>query len=97
MDVQTLSVLQQSQMVKKMVPLVAALDFFGSHICVRSGRVVVPGGSAAVLDWKELVGASLDSPGDFIPKLFAKDTGWLAAYFDYLSIVPPSEQALLAE
>jgi len=97
MDAETLSVLQQSHMLKKMVPLAAALDFFGSHICVRSGRVVVPGGSAAGPDWKELVGASPDSPGDFIPKLFAKDTGWLAAYFDDLSSVPPSQQAHFAE
>jgi hypothetical protein len=97
MDAETLSALRQSHVLKKMVPLAAALDFFGSHICVRSGRVVVPGGSAAGPDWKELVGASPDSPGDFIPKLFAKDTGWLAAYFDDLSSVPPSQQAHFAE
>src|SRR5256886_1063928 len=97
MDAETLSVLQQSHMLKKMVPLAAALDFFGINFCIDSGRVVVPGGSAAGLAWKELVGASPDSPGDFIPKLFAKDTGWLAAYFDDLSSVPPSQQAHFAE
>src|SRR5436853_462570 len=97
MDGETLSALQQSHVLKKMVPLAAALDFFGSHICVRSGRVVVPGGSAAGPDWKELVGASPDSPGDFIPKLYAKDTGWLAAYFDDLSSVSPSQQTHFTE
>jgi len=97
MDAETLSALRQSQVLKKMVPQAAALDFFGSHICVRSGRVVVPGGSAAGSAWKELVGASPDSPGDFIPKLFAKHSGWLAAYFDDLSSLPPSQQAHFTE
>src|SRR5260370_811127 len=80
-----------------MVPQAAPLDFYGSHICIRSGRVVVPGGSAAAPLWKELVGASPDSPGEFIPKLFAKDSGWLAAYFDDLSSAPPSQESHLTE
>src|SRR5438067_12137925 len=97
MDGETLSLLRQSHALKKMVPQAAALDFYGSHMCVRSGRVVVPGGSAAVTAWNELVGASPDSPGEFIPKLFAKDGGWLAAYFDDLSTVSPSQQAHFTE
>src|SRR5437870_7739520 len=97
MDAATLSALRQSNALKKMVPQAAALDFYGSHICIRSGRVVVPGGSAARPAWKELVGASPDSPEDFIPKLFAKDSGWLAAYFDDLSSVRPSQQTHFTE
>ncbi len=97
MDGETRSVLRQSHALKKMVPQAAALDFYGSHICVRAGRVVVPGGSAAVPAWNELVGASPDSPGEFIPKLFAKDGGWLAAYFDDLSTVSPSQQTHFTE
>ena len=97
MDAETLSALQQAHVLKKMVPQAAALDFFGNHICVRSGQVVVPGGSAAVPAWKELVGASPDSPGDFISKLYAKDGGWLAAYFDNLSSVPASQQTHFTE
>src|SRR5713101_1497349 len=97
MDAETLSALRQLHVLKKMVPQAAALDFYGSHICIRSGRVVVPGGSVAAPAWKELVGASPDSPGEFIPKLFAKDSGWLAAYFDDLSSVPPSQQTHFTE
>ena len=97
MDAETLSTLRQSHVLKKMVAQAAALDFYGSHICTRSGRVVVPGGSAAALAWKELVGASPDSPGEFIPKLLATDSGWLAAYFDDLSSVPPSQQTHFTE
>jgi hypothetical protein len=93
MDDQTISSLRQMHVLKRMVPQAAVLHFYGSHICIRSGRVIVPGGQAAAPAWKELVGASVDSPGDFIPKLIAKDSGWLAAYFDDLSSVPPSQQA----
>jgi hypothetical protein len=97
MNAETLSALRQSHALKKMVPQAAALHFYGSHICVRSGRVIVPGGSAAAPAWKELVGATPDSPGEFIPKLVAKDTGWLAAYFDDLSSVPLSQQIHFTE
>src|SRR5436309_9446939 len=97
MDAETLSALRQLHVLKKLVPQAAALDFYGSHICIRSGRVVVPGGSAAAPAWKELVGASPDSPGEFIPRLFAKNSGWLAAYFDDLSSVPPSQQTHFTE
>src|SRR6266852_3478558 len=97
MDAETISALRQSHVLKKMVPQAAALSFYGSHICIRSGRVIVPGGSAAAPAWKELVGATPDSPGEFIPKLIAKDSGWLAAYFDDLSSVPASQQIHFTE
>src|SRR3989454_3794914 len=47
MDAETLSALRQSHVLKNMVSQAAVLHFYGSHICVRSGRVMVPGGSAA--------------------------------------------------
>ncbi len=97
MDAETLSTLRKSHAIRKMLPLAAILDFYGSHICIRSGRVVVPGGSAAAPAWKELVAASPDSPEEFIPKLLAKDSGWLAAYFDDLSSVPRSQQSHFTE
>jgi hypothetical protein len=93
LDAETMSSLRQSNSLRKMVPQAAILDFYGSHICVRSGRVVVPGGPAAAPAWKELVGASPDAPGQFIPKLLAKDNGWVAAYFDALSSATPSQQS----
>jgi hypothetical protein len=97
MDAETTSALRQAHVLQKMVPQAAALSFYGSHICVRSGRVIVPGGAAATPAWKELVGATPDSPGEFIPKLIAKDSGWLAAYFDDLSSVPASQQIHFTE
>src|SRR5437763_2227963 len=97
MDNETLSTLRQPRVIKKILPMAAILDFYGSHLSIRSGRVLVPGGSAAAPAWKELVGASPDSPEDFIPKLLAKDSGWLAAYFDDLSSVPLSQQSHFTE
>jgi len=96
-DEQTRASLRDSPGLRKLLRVPAALDFYGSHICVRSGRVVVPGGTAAEAAWKELVGASPDSPGDFIARLLAKDGGWLVAYFDALSRVNQTQQAYFAD
>jgi hypothetical protein len=93
MDPETQVALRQSPGLKRLIALAPVLDFYGSHILTRSGRVVVPGGSAAEPAWKELVGASPDSPGDFVYKMFEKDNGWLAAYFDALSRVTQAQQA----
>jgi hypothetical protein len=97
MDAETLSSLRQSNALKKMVPLAPILDFYGTHLCIRSGHVVLPGGPAAAPAWKDLVGANPDAPAEFIPKLLAKDNGWLAAYFDALSSVVPSQQSHFTE
>ena len=91
-DTETSSGLQQSIGLKKLLPLAADLDFYGSHICIRSGRVLVPGGSGAESGWTELVGARPQSPAEFVPKLLSKDNGWLAAYFDSLARVNQNQQ-----
>lgn len=91
-DPQTRTDLKQSIGLKKLLPLASYLDFYGSYICIRSGRVQVPGGETAEVGWKELVGASPQSPAEFLPKLLAKDNGWLAAYFDSLARISPERQ-----
>jgi hypothetical protein len=91
-DNETAHFLWQSLGPKKLLASAPVLDFYGSHISVRAGRVIVPGGMAAESSWKELVGASPNSPADFITRLLAKDDGWLAAYFDVLSRVAPAQQ-----
>ena len=82
---ETRTALGKSGGLKKLLPYAPALDFYGSQILIRSGRVVVPGGTGAESAWKDLVGASPDSPSEFVVRLLAKDRGWLAAYFDALS------------
>ena len=86
-DAPTQIALRKSPGLKKLLPFSATLDFYGSYLRIDSGKVMVPGGPSAESAWKDLIGANPDSPGDFVPKLLAKDKGWLAAYFDVLSRV----------
>jgi hypothetical protein len=92
-DFETRAAIHQSVGLKRLLPYADILDFYGSHICIRSGRVLVPGGPEAEADWKDLVGANPGSPEEFVPRLLAKDKGWLAAYFDALSRINQSQQA----
>jgi len=85
LDPETSKFLEQSIGIGKLLPYAAVLDFYGRGLLIRGGRVNVPGGVGAEAAWKDLVGASPTAPAAFIPKLLAKDKGWLAAYFDVLS------------
>ena len=96
-DRETQESLRQSPGLKKLYPLAAVLDFYGSRIQVRAGRVVVPGGADAEAGWKDLVGVSSDNPGEFVFRLLSKDNGWLAAYFDSLSRINGVQQAKFTE
>jgi hypothetical protein len=96
-DRQTRLALVRSPGLRKLLPFGAVLDFYGSRICIRSGQVSVPNGAGAERAWQELVGASPKSPGEFVTHLLADDHGWMAAYFDALSRVGPTQQAHLAE
>jgi len=96
MDSETAQFLWQSFGQKKLITDAAVLDFYGSEISVRSGRVLVPGGAASESAWKDLVGANPRSPADFISRLLIKDGGWLAAYFDTLSRVDQTQQNYFA-
>ncbi|HKN36610.1 MAG TPA: hypothetical protein VJX16_25485 [Terriglobales bacterium] len=97
MDPDTRIVLEKSSGLKKLIPFAAVLDFYGSYIYIRSGRIMVPGGPGTEPAWRNLVGASPDSPVDFVVRLLAKDQGWLAAYFDALSRVGRTQQAYFTD
>jgi hypothetical protein len=96
-DQQTARELQRTVGLRQLLPMGPTLDFYGSQISVRSGRVVVPGGAAAEAGWKELVGANPDAPKEFVTQLLENDNGWLAAYFDALSRTSPEQQKRLTE
>lgn len=96
-DSETLVALRQSPGLQALLPFAPVLDFYGNQISIHSGRVAVPGGTNAEAGWKELVGASPDSPGHFVLRLISKDKGWLAAYFDTLSRVNQEQQAHLTQ
>jgi hypothetical protein len=93
MDTQTGEFLWQSLGMKKLMFSAPVLDFYGSQISIRAGKVLVPGGTASESGWRDLVGANPRSAADFVSKMLAKDSGWLAAYFDTLSRVSRTQQA----
>ena len=92
-DEETRDILKANGGVSKMLPYASVLDFYGSGIAVRNGRVAVPGGSAAEAAWKKLVGADPADPAKFIYALLSKDHGWLAEYYDALSRAPQPQLA----
>jgi hypothetical protein len=97
MDAETRNVLWQSQGLRKLLPVAAVLDFYGTHISIRTGRAIVPGGARAESAWKDLVGVNPGSPAEFVMRLLASDDGWLAAYFDALSRVSQKQQPYFTE
>jgi hypothetical protein len=97
MDSETSAALRQFAGIPGLLPFASVLDFYSSHISIRNGRMVVPGGPAAESAWKELAGASPDSPKEFVARLLAKDDGWLAAYFDTLSRLTPAQQVYFTD
>jgi hypothetical protein len=97
MDTQTVSALRQNPGVAKLIAFASVVDFYGSQISIRAGRVAVPGGPAADNAWKDLVGARPEAPAEFVTKLLAKDEGWLAMYFDVLSRLSSTQQAYFTE
>jgi hypothetical protein len=94
-DVETRNALAHSPGLVRLLPYGPVLDFYGTQICIRGGRVIVPGGPSAEAAWRELAGASPRSPADFVLALAGTDNGWLAVYFDTLSRVNVSQQAYL--
>ncbi|HKU25494.1 MAG TPA: hypothetical protein VJQ54_08485 [Candidatus Sulfotelmatobacter sp.] len=96
-DPETRLALKRSPGLSRMMAVSAELDFYGTHIAIRSGQVEVPGGPSAAAAWQDLVGASTASPGQFVVRLLSKDQGWLGAYFDALSRTARSRQAYFCE
>lgn len=97
LDTETQLALRQSPGLGRLAPVAPVLDFYGTHIRIHGGRVLVPGGPDAEPAWKSLVGEDPKSPGNFVLQLLAKDKGWLAVYFDALSRVDAAQQAHLVE
>jgi hypothetical protein len=93
MDIETRNQLQKSVGIPRLMLLASTLEYYGTNVSIRGGKVLVPGGASAEPAWKSLVGASPASPGDFVTELMERDNGWLAAYFDAMSRVNETQQA----
>lgn len=96
-DPETRSSLALDVGLTKLLPFAGILELYGNQMCIRSGRLLVPGGVAAESSWKDLVGADPQTPKEFIPQLLKKDKGWLAAYFDVLSRTSRAQQEHLTQ
>ncbi len=92
-DEETRDQLRKSGGVGKMLPLASVIDFYGSNLAVRNGRVEVPGGTRAEAEWAKLVGADPGHPGEFIVRLLQKDYGCLAEYYDSIARAPAPQLA----
>jgi hypothetical protein len=92
-DTETGQFLWSSLGPKKLILGGPVLDFYGSQVSIRGGRVLVPGGTAAENAWRDLVGANPRSAADFVSRLIGRDGGWLASYYDTLARVSPEQQA----
>ena len=73
------------------------IDFFGAMFEIRDGKVTPPGGARSEKAWADLVGVSPDRGAAFIERLFAKDDGWLASYYDALARINGPVQDYLTE
>jgi len=96
-DADTSQFMARSVGLRPLLPITSLLDFYGSQLSIRGGRVLVPGGAKAEAGWKALVGANPDSAANFVMHLYTKDDGWLAAYFDALSRVDAVQQEHLTQ
>jgi hypothetical protein len=96
-DAETSSALYRAAGLKRLLPAAATLDFYGSQISILNGHVALPGSAKAEPAWKELVGAGPDNAGDFVTHLFAKDNGWLAAYYDAVARSSQAQQEYLTQ
>jgi hypothetical protein len=94
-DRETRIALNQSPGLRRLAPLAAVIDLYGSQIRVLSEHVVVPGGAEKA--WEDLAGENPQSVGPFVVRLLTKDNGCLAAYFDVLSRLNGDEQARVTE
>jgi hypothetical protein len=87
-DEETRDELRKSAGMARLLPVASVVDFYGSSLAIRGGRMVVPGGRQADAAWKNLVGADPGHPGEFILRLLQKDHGCLAEYYDSIARAP---------
>jgi len=90
-------VLMREPGLRALLPYANVIEFYGGNLTMRDGHVNVPGGQPAKNAWRELVGASPDTPGKFVEALFSRDRGWLAAYYDALARVSNAQEQRLTE
>jgi hypothetical protein len=71
----------------------AAFAVFAVSLHVRDGRVVTPGGDAAVPLWESVVGEKVTRPEHFVRELFTRGEGRMAYLYDSIGQLDASHAA----
>jgi hypothetical protein len=66
---------------------------FGGDLKIHQGRVVPPGGAAAVPLWEAVIRAPVSTPDTFVRLLFGENEGRFAYLYDVIDAAPPSAAA----
>lgn len=69
---------------------------YSAQVMVRDGRLQIAGGPQVQPLWEALVDEPLASPARFVRRLFTRDDGRLAVFFDLLQRLPPPQRAFAA-
>src|SRR5258708_24150536 len=90
MDNETAESFRQFEGISRLLPFAPILDFYGSHILIRNGRMAVPGGETAEPAWKSLAGADPGPAQEVVGRVLGQDSGVPAAPFHTFSpLCPP--------
>ena len=63
---------------------------FGSHLRIRDGAVLPPGGSESALLWEAVLGEHVREPGRFVRALYERGEGRIAYLYDTIAQRPPA-------
>lgn len=78
---------------RESAPLFAA---YSAQVAVRDGRVQIAGGSPVQPLWEALVDEPVASPARFVRRLFTRDDGRLAVFFDLMQRLPSPQRTFAA-
>jgi hypothetical protein len=74
---------------REAAPLFAA---YGAQVAVRAGRVQVAGDPQVAALWEALVDEPVAAPAAFVRRLFTRDGGRLAVFFDLVQSLPDPQR-----
>ncbi len=78
---------------RESAPLFAA---YSAQVAVRDGRVQIAGGAPVQPLWEALVDEPVASPARFVRRLFTRDDGRLAVFFDLMQRLPTPQRTFAA-
>jgi hypothetical protein len=74
---------------REAAPLFSA---YSANLAVRNGRIQLAGGDHVQTLWEGLVNESIAAPAAFVRRLFTRDGGRLAVFFDLIQALPAPQR-----